>query len=235
VAFVRSVHAHARLREIDAGAAAGCPGMAAVVTGRDPDFARLRIRARSALPGYVETEQPILAWPVARYSGEAVAAVVGADRYVVEDAAALVRVDYEPLPAAVDVLKATAPAPRRCTRPLPGNAFLSRRFQGGDVEAALAGARRGGRADVRTNRQCAAPLEVAAGIADWSAGRRSSRCGRHAGAAPRSAICWARCSASPRNRIRVVAPDVGGGFGVKSMLYPKTSRSACSRCDWAGR
>ena len=55
VAFVLSVHAHARLREIDAGAAAVLPGIVAVLSGRDPEFASLRIRARSALPGYIET------------------------------------------------------------------------------------------------------------------------------------------------------------------------------------
>ena len=70
VAFVRSTHAHARLRAIDVSAATAHPGVVAVMTGRDARFPDVRIRARSALPGYVETEQPILAWPVVRYAGE---------------------------------------------------------------------------------------------------------------------------------------------------------------------
>src|SRR5215475_7882918 len=107
VAFVRSLHAHARVREIDCAAAAAQPGITAVLTGCDPAFARLSIRARSALPGYAETAQPVLAWPVVRFAGEALAAVVGVDRYGVEDAAGLITVEYDPLEAAVDLLRAT--------------------------------------------------------------------------------------------------------------------------------
>src|SRR6185436_13641992 len=119
-------------------AAARMDGVVAVVTGRDDAVARIRIRARSALPGYVETEQPVLAWPIVRYAGEALAIVAGADRYDVEDAAALVRVDYEPLPAAVDLLTATRAGAPLVHEAAHGNAFLVRRFQQGDVEAALA-------------------------------------------------------------------------------------------------
>ena len=221
VAFVRSAHAHARLRGVDTAAAAAHPGIVAVVTGQDPLVARHRIRARSALPGYVETEQPILAWPLARYAGEALAAVVGADRYAVEDAAALVSVDYEPLPAAVDVLKAArdgAPLVHEAAR---GNVLLARRFQHGDVEAALAGAATVVERAFRTNRQCAAPLEGRGGVADWSAaesrlalwsGTQVPHLARH---------LLAEILELAENRIRVVAPDVGGGFGVKAILYPE--------------
>src|SRR5260370_14604040 len=100
VAFVRSIHAHATIRAIDTAAVSALAGVVAVVTGDDPIFARHRLRARSALPSYVETEQPVLAWPTARYCGEALAAVVAVDRYVAEDGAALVAVDAQPLPPA---------------------------------------------------------------------------------------------------------------------------------------
>ncbi len=221
VAFVRSAHAHARLRGIDADAALAQPGVVAVVTGTDPFVARHRIRARSALPGYVETEQPILAWPVVRHAGEALAAVVGADRYGVEDAAVLVRVDYEPLPAAVDLLKATrdgAPLVHEAAR---GNAFLTRRFQGGDVEAALAGAAAVIERTFRTNRQCAAPLDGRGGVADWSApdGKLTLWSGTQVPHLVRHLL--AEILGLAENRIRVVAPDVGGGFGVKAILYPE--------------
>src|SRR5690349_14006279 len=97
VAFVRSVHAHARVRAI-ATRRATAAGAVAVITGADETFARTRLTARSAAPGYVTTEQPVLAWPIARHAGEPLAAVVSADRYAAEDAAALVDVDYEPRP-----------------------------------------------------------------------------------------------------------------------------------------
>ena len=219
--FVRSIHAHARVRQIDVAAAAAHSGIAGAFTGRDPCFAGLGISARSALPGYVETQQPILAWPVARFAGEAIAAVVGSDRYTVEDAVELVRVDYEPRPAAVDVVTATDAQAPRVHEAAPGNAFLSRRFQGGDVDRALAGAACVVERTFRTNRQCAAPLDGRGGVADWSqadgkltlwSGTQVPHLARH---------MLGEILSLPENRIRVVAPDVGGGFGVKAMLYPE--------------
>ena len=168
VAFVRSVHAHARHpRPSRRAGAAAAPGVVAVVTGADPGIARHRLRALSALPTYVETEQPILAWPTVRFAGEAVAAVVARDRYAAEDAAALVEVDYEPLPAVVDVIRARGD--RAVVHDAaPDNVLLSRRFDNGDVDAALAGAAVVVERAFRTNRQTAAPLEGRGGVADWN-------------------------------------------------------------------
>src|SRR5439155_1545049 len=92
VAFVRSAHAHAGLRRVDVAGAVATPGVVAIVTGRDPDVARIRVRARSALRGYVETEQPVLAWPTVHHAGEAIAAVVADHRATAEDAVTRVRV-----------------------------------------------------------------------------------------------------------------------------------------------
>ncbi len=221
VAFVRSAHAHARLRGIEVAAAAAQPGIRAVVTGGDPLFAALRIRARSALPGYVETDQPVLAWPVARHAGEAIAAVVGADRYRVEDAAALVVVDETPLSASVDVLAATLPGAATVHEAAPGNVLLSRRFQAGDVDAALSRAAVVVERTFRTNRQCAAPLEGRGGVADWSAanGKLTLWSGTQVPHLARHLL--AGILGLAENQVRVVAPDVGGGFGVKTILYPE--------------
>jgi carbon-monoxide dehydrogenase large subunit len=221
VAFVRSTHAHARLRTVDVTAAAAHPGIHAVMTGKDAGFAGVGVRARSALPGYVETEQPVLAWPVVRHAGEALAVVAGADRYNVEDAATLVRVDYEPLPAAVDLLGATRDGAPPVHEALRGNAFLVRRFQQGDVETALASAAAVVERTFRTNRQCAAPMEGRGGVAEWNAaedkltlwsGTQVPHLARH---------LLAEVLGLAENRIRVVAPDVGGGFGLKAVLYPE--------------
>jgi carbon-monoxide dehydrogenase large subunit len=221
VAFVRSVHAHARLGSVDRTAASAAPGVVRVVAGDDPLVASHRVRARSALPGYVETEQPLLAWPVVRHVGEAVAVIVAADRYLAEDAAARVSVVYEPLPASVDVLAALrdgAPVVHEAAR---GNRVLSRRFEHGNVEAALRGAAAVIAQEFRTNRQCAAPLEPRVGVADWSvaeekltlwSGTQVPHLARH---------LLAELLGLPENRVRVVAGDVGGGFGVKAVLYPE--------------
>jgi len=218
VAFVRSAHAHARIHSIDA---AGQPGVVAVVTGQDASVARYRVRARSALPGYVETEQPVLAWPVVRHVGEAIAAVVGDDRYAVEDAAARVRVEYEPLPAAVDALAALREGAPLVHDTARGNVFLSRRFESGDVESALAGAAAVVERTFRTNRQCAAPLEGRGGVADWTDpdGRLTLWSGTQVPHLARHLL--AEVLGLPENKVRVVAPDVGGGFGVKAILYPE--------------
>ena len=102
VAFVRSVHAHARLRAVATERAAAAPGVVHVATGAEEPFVRHRLIARSVAPGYVTTAQPILAWPTVRYAGEPLAVVVATDRYGAEDGAMLVDVDGEPLAAAVE-------------------------------------------------------------------------------------------------------------------------------------
>jgi aerobic carbon-monoxide dehydrogenase large subunit len=220
VAFVRSPHAHARMRRIDAAAALAAPGVTAVVTGADPDVAPHRIEARSALPGYVMTGQPVLAWPEARFAGEAVAAVVARDRYAAEDAAALVEVEWEPLPAALDIVD-----PSRggaiVHEAAPGNVLLARRFESGQVDATLAAAAAVVERVFRTNRQTAAPLEGRAGVADWSPGegKLTLWLGTQVPHLVRHAL--AEMLALPENRIRVVAPDVGGGFGMKAVVYPE--------------
>ena len=221
VAFVRSVHAHARLQAVDTAAVDATPGVVAVVTGCDASVARIRVRARSALPGYVETEQPVLAWTTVRHVGEAMVAVVAVDRYTAEDAAGHVRVEYEPLPAVVDVLEATrdgAPLVHDAAR---GNLFLSRRFEHGDVEGALRSAAAVIERTFRTNRQCAAPLEGRAGVAEWSAvdGKLTLWSGTQVPHLARHLL--AEVLGLPENRVRVVAGDVGGGFGVKAILYPE--------------
>ena len=220
VAFVRSPHAHARVRALDPAPALALPGVTTVATGADADFARQRIEARSALPGYVMTAQPILAWPEARFAGEAVAAVVARDRYAAEDAAERVMVDWEPLPAALGLVD-PAHGGAIVHEAAPGNVLLARRFEAGQVEAALAGAAAVVEREFRTNRQTAAPLEGRAGVADWSAGegKLTLWLGTQVPHLVRHGL--AEMLGLPENRIRVLAPDVGGGFGLKAVLYPE--------------
>ncbi len=209
VAFVRSPHAHARVSAVDAARARRHPGIVAVVTGRDAVVAARRLRARSALATYVETEQPILAWPTVRFCGEAVAAVVATDRYAAEDGAALVGVTYAPLPPVVDVLAT------------PARVLLSRRFEQGDVDNALARAAVSVEREFRTNRQAAMPMEPRGGVAEWSAaeGRLTLWSSTQVPHLVRHGL--AEILELPESAIRVVAPDVGGGFGVKAILYPE--------------
>jgi len=129
-AFVRSSFAHARVNGVEATAALERPGVVAVLAGDDPKVAGIRITARSEVPGYVETSQPLLAWPKVRYAGEAVAVVVAEDRATAVDAAELVEVDYEPLPVVVDPVAAAKPGCEAVVHEAaPDNVYLRRRFE----------------------------------------------------------------------------------------------------------
>ena len=221
VAFVRSVHAHARIRGIDASVALNVPGVLSVVTGDDPVIARHRIRARSALAAYVETEQPVLASPRVRHVGEAVAAVVASDPYQAADAAALVRIDYEPLPAAVDMRAALEAAAPLVHGEAPGNVLLTRRFEHGDVDRALASSVAVIARTFRTSRQTAAPLEGRAGVAEWNPGERKLTLWATTQVPHLARHSLAEILGLAESRIRVIAPDVGGGFGMKAIVYPE--------------
>ncbi len=215
-AFLRSPLAHATIARVDPSAAARHPGVRAVFCGAD--FAGVALRARSALPSYVETDQPVLAHEKVRFAGEAVALVVARDRATAEDACELVEVEYEPLPATVDA-SAAPEVPVHAAA--PDNVLLERRFEAGDVEAALARAALVVERVVRTNRHPANPLECRAGVALWEAGdgRLTYWCGTQVPHLLRNAL--AQLLGVAEGSLRVVAPDVGGGFGVKAIVYPE--------------
>ncbi len=205
--FVRSPWPSASVVEVDGTAAAACPGVVAVVDGRDPLFAPVALEARSSVSSYDAYPQPVLAQRV-RFAGEAVAVVVAESQAQAVDGAAAVEVAYEPLTADVD--------PRA-----GGHAFLRRTFEAGDVDGALAGAALVVRRTFTTNRQCAAPIEGRATMARWdsAAGRLMVWTGSQAPHITRHGL--SEFLSLAEHRIRVVAPDVGGGFGQKAGLYPE--------------
>ena len=118
LAFVRSPAAHADLGPVELTLAARAPGVVAVASGADEDFRHRQLRALSALPGYVTTDQPLLARGRVRFAGEAVAAVVADDYARAVDAAELVEVRLEERPAVADARLAAA-RHGRCRRPGP--------------------------------------------------------------------------------------------------------------------
>ncbi len=223
-AFVRSPLAHARVGAIDVTAARAMPGVHAVLTAAD-------------LPGRLATEplpmpvpnaaiialrtQHALARGEVCYVGEAVAVVVADDRYLAEDAAAAVVVDYEELPAVSDCRDALAPGAPPSHNDLPGNvaAFVPMAY--GDVEHAFATAAHVFEEEIFQHRGAAMTLEGRAVLAQrepgsgqltvWSATQTPHIC--------RATIA----DLLDRNLedVRVVAPFVGGGFGTKAPFYPE--------------
>ncbi|MGD9751497.1 MAG: xanthine dehydrogenase family protein molybdopterin-binding subunit [Acidimicrobiia bacterium] len=214
IAFVRSDVAHGIVRSIDHSGTAGLD--AVVFTAASPGF-DVALRARSALPGYVETAQPVLAGDRVRFAGEAVALVVAADRYLAEDAAEAVVVDIEPL----------RPTVRAWDRPgdpvhveAPDNVLLERRFAAGDVEGAFAAAALVVERTLVTNRHGGVPLEGRATIARWEDPTHLTVwSGTQVPHLVRNLL--AELLGLHESNVRVIAPDVGGGFGVKAMLYPE--------------
>lgn len=212
VAFLRSPMAHARITGVDTSQATGVR----VFTGAD--FAEVELRAQSALPSYVETGQPVLAHDKVCFAGEAVAAVVAADRYRAEDGCEMVEIDYDPLPPTVCAWE----PPREPVHPqAPDNVLLERTFEAGEVDETFAGAAVVVERDLITNRHSGNPMECRAGVAVFDAADRTLTFwnGTQVPHIVRNMI--AELMDLPEGNVRVIAPDVGGGFGVKAVLYPE--------------
>jgi carbon-monoxide dehydrogenase large subunit len=220
VAFIRSVHARARIVAVDTDAAVTGDGFVAAVTGEEAAGLARPIRCDSRLPEWKGADWPVLAWPTANFVGQPVAAVVGTSRYIAEDLAELVQVRYEPLTALVDIEQAIAGA--RTFHPgWLDNYFLDRRFAVGDVERAFAAAGHVFDSDYRVHRHTAFPLEGRACIADYSAGTEVMTLYSSTQIPHLVRTALAEIVGLPEHRVRVIAPDVGGGFGAKGQLFPE--------------
>lgn len=221
VAFVRSPLAHARILDIDVSEALALDGVLSIATGRDADLADLALVATSALPSHVETPQPVLATDKVRFQGEAVAAVVAVDRYVAEDAAELVVVDYEELTVHVDALTALGAPGDPVHDRAPENVLISRVFEAGEVEQALVDSAVVLEREYRTNRHGGVPLEGRGAVADWdaAAGILTLHATSQVPHIHRNGL--AEVLGLSDHQVRLKVGDVGGGFGVKATQYPE--------------
>jgi carbon-monoxide dehydrogenase large subunit len=215
VAFLRSPVAHARLRRIIKPAG----GEQHVFTLADLPDVRT-IRANSALPGFRVSEQPPLADRKLRHVGEAIAACVAASRAEAEDLAAACELDYEALPAVHDMLLAPLPDAPLVHEHWSCNAFVEivrdDDLSGLDTLAAAKVTR-----TLRTARQCMAPIEGRAVLAEWDP-RLEQLIVTTATQMPHvNRTGLADCLGLDEGQVRVVSPDVGGGFGYKGILLPE--------------
>jgi carbon-monoxide dehydrogenase large subunit len=230
VAFVRSPYAHAVIRSVSTNAALAAPGVVAVVSGEQ--LTGLALQAESALPGYRVTAQPALADGKVRFAGESVAAVVATDRYLAEDAAELIDIEYEQLPVNTR-LDAAVDSPVHDG--IPDNVLIHRQFAAGDAENVLAAAPLVVERSLSTNRHSGNPMECRAGVALWEPGdgRLTFWSGTQIPHLVRHAI--ATLLDIPEGRVRVIAPDVGGGFGTKAVVYPEDVALCALALRLAGR
>ncbi|MCC7360254.1 MAG: xanthine dehydrogenase family protein [Anaerolineales bacterium] len=229
VAFLRSPYAHARILNIDSHAAAALPGVLAVVTGEDLRSAYNRLSSDVAGEGALgdaEGESLTLShYPLSvghvRYAGEAVAAVVAVTPALAQDALDLISVEWEPLPVAANVAAALAPGAPAVFDELPGNVAAVWRKRRGKPDEAFAAAHRVVSLRLVNQRLAGVPLEprgtlaapdpLTGGLCMWTSTQSAH--------GVRAAL--AELLRLPENAVRVIAPEVGGGFGVKGGLYPE--------------
>ena len=232
VAIVRSTYAHARIRGIDAAAAIAAEGVVAVVTAADlgeangphphPTWFPPHPPLQKAVDPFTRPEVILLlAADRVRFAGEPVAAVVATDRYLAEDAARLVLVDYEPLPVVADAISGLEPGATLLNPSWGDNVAARFTIGSGDVDRIFAEAPRTVRRRLRYGRAICTPIEGRGVVAlpDRRSGDLTVWSSSQQPHWLRDAL--ERTLRMPGDRIRVVAPDVGGGFGLKSMVYPE--------------
>ncbi|HET6491883.1 MAG TPA: xanthine dehydrogenase family protein molybdopterin-binding subunit [Burkholderiales bacterium] len=214
VAFVRSPLAHAKIRGIEVPTAHRSDVFAAdALNGVKP------IRAVSGLPGFKISEQPVLASGKVRHVGELVAMCVAANRAHAEDIAASVRLDLEELPAVYDMLEGRTAGATLVHESWGDNIFLETHVEV-DIGQALNAPIKVTR-EISTARQCMAPLEGRGVVAHWD--RRLEQLVVYSAAQMPHIVRTglSECLGLDHGKIRVISPDVGGGFGYKGILLPE--------------
>jgi carbon-monoxide dehydrogenase large subunit len=234
--FVRSPHAHANIRKVDTAKARSSPGCLAVFTGDDIAkdkvgglFCGWMITSKDGSP-MKPGSHPVLAQGKVRYVGDHVALVVADTLAQAKDAAEAVSVDYEVLPAVADVAVAQNAGQSQVQADAPNNTVYQ--WHLGDkaaTEAAFANARHVTRIDLVNNRLIPNAIEPRAAIAEYDSGQGSFTL--HTTSQNPHVIRLALAAfigIAPEHKLRVIAPDVGGGFGSKIFLYAEETA-----CIWA--
>jgi aerobic carbon-monoxide dehydrogenase large subunit len=229
MAVVRSPEAHARIVSLDTSAAKDAPGVHGVFTAEDLDLAAPLPMAW--VPPGVEIKQPET-WPLAKetvkYVGQAVAVVVGSDKYGVVDAAEQVFVEYDPLPVVVDPEKALEAGSPLVHDDIGTNQTHEWTIAGGDMDAAWADADVIVERRIVNHRTAGSPIETRAVNAEYRGGQFTVHLTSQNPHLIR--LFMAGEFDVSEDRIRVIAPDVGGGFGVKISHYGEEVLAA-----WAAR
>ena len=223
-AMVRSPHAHAKIRSINAEEAEAHPGVVAVITGQDLLDAGINpIPTGWLLEDIHLPERRAVAAETVRFVGDIVAVVVAEDRYAAEDAAGLVRVDYEVLPAVADAVKALKEGATTVHEGAKGNVCFDWSIgDKGATDAAFEGAAKVVSLDFRNQRLIPNALEPRASLAQYNRGTQEYTLYTTSQNPHVHRLMLAAFVLNiPENRLRVVSPDVGGGFGSKIFQYPE--------------
>lgn len=217
--FVRSPHAHARIRSIDIEAARQAEGVVAIVGGRELAEWTAPLRMAPPIEGLRPVEFSTLPIDKVRFIGDPVLCIVARDRYLAEDAAELVNIEYDELDAVADLTHALSPDAPLVDDALPDNLISHQSFTAGDPGRSFAEAEIVVEAAFHQQRQTHAPIETRGCCAVWDAGRRHLT--MHIGNQVPHPF---RTQLSARMRLNeaqvtVICPDIGGAFGQKIALY----------------
>jgi carbon-monoxide dehydrogenase large subunit len=217
-AYVRSPYGAARINGISSDSARELPGVKGVYTA--VDFADVRpVPCAASLPGLRLPEHTVLATDRVYYVGHPVAVVVASDRYIAQDAVDRVEVDYDPLDAVTGVEEAAKDSAPRVHPQYDSNIAFTFEQSGGDVEAAFAEADVIIKQRITSPRLIPAAMETRGVVADWDEGAQELTLylGTQNPHLARTQI--AHQLNLPEQRLRVIAPEVGGGFGSKIQVY----------------
>ena len=220
VAFVRSPHAHARIKSIAAEAAKKSPGVIAVVTG--PELAKVMtpwVGVLTHLKGLKSAPQSPLAMEVACWQGEAVCAVVARSRAQAEDGCELVEVAYEELPAVTNPETALDPGTPVIHASLGDNLCFERKLDVGAVDKAFAESDEVVEATFVTGRHTGVTNEPRAIVADWNAGEQRLTVYQGTQAPHMMQDLFAKHLGLTTDQVRILTKDVGGSFGIKVHTY----------------
>ena len=224
LAFTRSPYAHARITQLDTSAAQAHPGVLAVLTGADIAGSIKPLRVEfdtSKNPTYKSSNWLVLAQAKVRLVGDLVAAVVATDRYIAEDAAALIEVDYEPLDAVWDPEQALQPGAPLVHEEWQDNLMETGAATIGEVDGVFQAAECIVSERFTTGRHMALPLETRGCVAQYEAATDSLTVWSSTQVPHVLRSSLASLLDLPEQQLRVIAPDVGGGFGLKASAFPE--------------
>jgi aerobic carbon-monoxide dehydrogenase large subunit len=216
-AIVRSPHAHARITKLDLAAAKAAPGVVAVFTGVDTEAALKPIPCLWIVPGSDLKPSPYapLAKDIVRYVGDAVAVVVAESPYQAADAAELLDIQYEPLPAVIDPEKATAAGAPQLHEGIANNVSFHWTVAGGDVDAAFRDAEVVVKERIIQQRLIPTAIEPRSAVAQYLPATGELTLWNTTQNPHIVRFAMSVVTGVPEDRLRVVAPEVGGGFGSK--------------------
>jgi carbon-monoxide dehydrogenase large subunit len=221
-AMLRSPHAHARIRRIDTSRAAAAPGVVAVYTGAEVGAALKPTPCAWLLPNsnLKIAAYPCVAVDTVRYVGDIVAVVVAETAYQAHDALELVDVDYEPLKAIVNPEDALKPGAPQLHADVPNNEAFHWTVAGGDVDAAFKNAEVVVKERVIQQRLIPNAMEPRAAVAQWSGASGELTIWNTTQNPHILRFLSSLVTGVPEDKLRVIAPEVGGGFGSKIAAYP---------------